>query len=556
MYGSIVKLACIVTTFCSFIEALPISGTSFVFPVGRDLAENAPDNLIYFRVPNTNTLLGVTPIPRHTIDRQALRKTLENCQFSVRNAIKSHGDGPFNRYRSEPYIYPAPGTPHTGVGLEFESFSRQSGMLWSEVEHALYGLIEGYYDRGYYEEATFIIFEEKPGEKLRKEGEGRIFSQPRPGEVFSNLTTLEPTTPFYTARSLAESSDIETLNATGGAPLPGHIAYRVPNTHTYILIIPSRLAPMLQFKRSLDNCRAAVNNIVEREGGERTLSSDRRDPYFYPPSGSRYTGVGFQFKSVGSHPGALKWKEVQAALIGITAALYNRGIFVEAYFEIYNDEGIPRQDGEGWIFRHGPQDEPLVRTAEDIDSLTERSPAGQQPRDVQEVQNTTLDAQFFYRVPNTNTILGINTRRPVPGPALRHTLENVKIVVENRLRREGDGPILRNHQNPYVYSPKYTGIGMKFESVDQAGKKLTWREVDNALLGLIAVLIVRENYAEAFFTIYTEFHQLRLEEGSGSIFSSPESTTTTPEKVDIPPGTIFPADEDPFSHWPPGEAVY
>ncbi|KAI4213358.1 MAG: hypothetical protein LQ351_004099 [Letrouitia transgressa] len=424
-------------------------------------------------------------------------------------------------------------------------------MLWSEVEHALYGLIEGYYNRGYYEEATFIIYEEKPGEKLRREGEGKIFSQPPPGEVASNLTTLEPTLPFYAARSLDGSSDAETLNGTGGSPLPGHIAYRVPNTHTYILIIPSRLAPMLQFKRSLENCRAAVNNIVQREGGERTLSSDRKDPYFWPPTGSRYTGVGFQFKSVGTHPGALKWKEVQAALLGITAALYNRGIFVEAYFEIYNDEGIPRQDGEGWIYRHGPQDEPLIRIPEGADSLTERSLGRQQPRDVQEAQNATLDAQFFYRVPNTNTILGINTRRPVPGPALRHTLENVKVAVENRLRREGDGPILRNHQNPYIYSPKYTGIGVKFESVDQAGRKLTWREVDHALLGLIAVLVNREIYSEAFFTIYTEFHSLRLEEGSGMIFAGPDNTD--PQKIDIPPGTIFPEEETSF---PLGSAIY
>ncbi|KAL8746873.1 MAG: hypothetical protein Q9190_001166 [Brigantiaea leucoxantha] len=566
MYPDLAIAASFLFFLCDLISASPVHNrasispleqSDFVFPLPDFSSPNVTvisgpggNAYIYYKIPGTRTGIGITPESGRHISREALHRTLENCQSAVKNSIRSHGDRPIAQDRAEPYIYPAPGTPHTGVGLEFrsESHKPEAGLRWSEVQNALLGLLAAYYQHGYSEEARFGIYEAIEGLPPIKEGFGRIFNQPR--SVVPVKTTENPTGINIFRRSDAPPLNDTALEGAAGVVPPQNLYYKVPGTHTALIISPYRSLARVPMKTALEDCAAQVSLTIRREG-DKTLASDRKDPYFYPDKRApAHTDVRLEFRSLAATRGELKWSEVRATLLGIMAAMYNHGIYEEAYIEIFNEAGkYPRQEGEAWISKINPSEAavPVSNTVDNPSDLVSRlATIG---------QRASAQRTYKYRVPGTNTVIGITRKlEHIPAIVMKNTLNNCRVSVENRIRREGDGPVAQGERKAYLYPARYTGAGVMVQSLSP---ELTWVELDNALIGLVAALYNRGFYEEASFVIYRNIHGMQREEGSGEIFNGEHEAALTetanspsvgvgnkpPEIINIPPGTIFPVDE-------------
>ncbi|KAL8747780.1 MAG: hypothetical protein Q9190_000386 [Brigantiaea leucoxantha] len=141
-----------------------------------------------------------------------------------------------------------------------------------------------------------------------------------------------------------------------------------------------------------------------------------------------------------------------------------------------------------------------------------------QPRSTVFESPSTLNTTetIFYRVPGTRTALKIVTRpRILSGTNLHISLTNARNYVLTAIHRQrGNDPISRG---TFIYPPNITGIGLIFVSFRQ---RLTWNEVDMALIGLLAALWGSGTYTEAKFTVFKWHDERDLEEeGSGTIYT-------------------------------------
>ncbi|KAI4158058.1 MAG: hypothetical protein LQ342_007788 [Letrouitia transgressa] len=132
------------------------------------------------------------------------------------------------------------------------------------------------------------------------------------------------------------------------------------------------------------------------------------------------------------------------------------------------------------------------------------------------LQNQSIAAPaFLWRVPGTNTILGVTPRnRPLPPSDARTTINGARRRVETILRLQGDAPLPRG---TFTYPDELSEVTVSFVTYDN---RLKWSDVRYALLGLVTVMFERHLYREISFLIYDESHGIRLQEdGSGSIYS-------------------------------------
>lgn len=132
------------------------------------------------------------------------------------------------------------------------------------------------------------------------------------------------------------------------------------------------------------------------------------------------------------------------------------------------------------------------------------------------LQNQSMAApEFLWRVPGTNTILGVTPRiRPIPAPEARTAINGARRRVESIIHLQGDAPLPRG---TFTYPDELSDVSLTFVTY---ANRLRWSEVRYALLGLVTVMYERHLYREISFRIYDESYGVRLrEDGTGSIYS-------------------------------------
>ena len=125
------------------------------------------------------------------------------------------------------------------------------------------------------------------------------------------------------------------------------IEYRVPGTYTKIIArTRGKPIPKVSFRKTLENCENAVKQII-RKDGDGPISREHKDPFVYPPP-ERPEDMILTVRSSG--PSArLRWSEVKNLIVALFAAMYQRGLYYEIVFAIFEEviPGIPVQEGQG-----------------------------------------------------------------------------------------------------------------------------------------------------------------------------------------------------------------
>ena len=141
-------------------------------------------------------------------------------------------------------------------------------------------------------------------------------------------------------------SILRTRSMTSSNPDPFY--YRISYTNTILKITPRpRRISGTEKRVVINNARRFVRSEIRRSGD----GPINQGSYIYP---ARITGVGLAFISMGNK---LTWGETNNALFGLLNALYERGIYSEASFIVYDDsQGLRLQEeGSGSIFSLNPE---------------------------------------------------------------------------------------------------------------------------------------------------------------------------------------------------------
>ena len=138
-------------------------------------------------------------------------------------------------------------------------------------------------------------------------------------------------------------------------------------------------------------------------------------------------------------------------------------------------------------------------------------------RSTKSPSNLSDPVTIFYRVPESRVCLKITTRPTVlSGTNMHISLTNARNYVLTAIHHQrGNEPITKGE---FIYPPNITGIGIIFVAFRF---RLTWNEVDSALIGLVAALWGQGYYTEAKFMIYKWNDERDIEEqGSGTIYTT------------------------------------
>ena len=159
------------------------------------------------------------------------------------------------------------------------------------------------------------------------------------------FSTLVSTYPFPITAS--DNLSLHLSQQNDGGPF----YWRVQGTDVVLRIAPRPIKlPPAEMRVTINNVKRVVQSVIRREGDYPITRDYPRGRYDYP---TKVTGIGMSF--LASYAQKMTWGDVNNALTGLYAALYERELYQEASFVIYHNPYGEKLEEEGTGDISGPR---------------------------------------------------------------------------------------------------------------------------------------------------------------------------------------------------------